>query len=159
MRNKISLIIFCAASVLALWAVANTKPVSLYTVNVPYEYPYVPGTQEWIDLGSTSARRQASQVPDELLQSMSTDALLQTVLDYPFLSDIYAFNTMKMGYEAVRKHCNSLREFETRPDHMEVLSHYCQTNYSLSKKERTLEDYMAEHLYWLYASGDLEYTS
>ena len=54
---------------------------------------------------------------------------------------------------------NSLREFETRPDHMEVLSHYCQTNYSLSKKERTLEDYMAEHLYWLYASGDLEYTS
>ena len=139
MRNKISLIIFCAASVLALWAVANTKPVSLYTVNVPYEYPYVPGTQEWIDLGSTSTRRQASQVPDELLQSMATDALLQTVLDYPFLSDIYAFNTMKMGYE--------------------VLSHYCQTNYSLSKKERTLEDYMAEHLYWLYASGDLEYTS
>ena len=55
---------------------------------------------------------------------MATDALLQTVLDYPFLSDIYAFNTMKMGYEAVRKHCNSLREFETRPDHMEVLSHY-----------------------------------
>ena len=44
-------------------------------------------TQEWIDLGSTSTRRQASQVPDELLQSMATDALLQTVLDYPFLSD------------------------------------------------------------------------
>ena len=157
MRNRIITAIFCAASILSLWAVAVFKPASPYTIDTPYEYPYVPGTQEWIDLGSTSARRRASQVPDEVLQHMTTDALLQTVLNYPFLSDMYAFNTIEMGYKAVKKHCNSLREFENRPDHLEVLSQYRQAIYSLNRL--TLPDYMAEHLYWLYVSGNLEQTS
>lgn len=159
MRNRIITVLFCAASILSLWAVAAAKPVSPYTIDTPYEYPYVPGTQEWADLGDTLARRQASQVPDEVLEHMTTGALLQTVLDYPFLSDMYAFNTIEIGYKAVRNHCNSLREFETRPDYLEALSRYCQANYSFSKKERTLEDSMAERLYWLYVSGDLEHTS
>lgn len=159
MRNRIMTVLFCAASILSLWAVAAAKPVSPYTIDTPYEYPYVPDTQEWADLGDTLARRQASQVPDEVLEHMTTGALLQTVLDYPFLSDMYAFNTIEIGYKAVRNHCNSLWEFETRPDYLEALSRYCQANYSFSKKERTLEDSMAERLYWLYVSGDLEHTS
>lgn len=159
MRNRIITVLFCAASILSLWAVAAAKPVSPYTIDTPYEYPYVPGTQEWIGLGNTLARRRACQVPDEILQHMTTDALLLTVLDYPFLNDIYAFNTIQMGYEAVRKHCNSLREFETRPDCLDALSRYCQANYALSKREPALEDYMAEQLYWLYVSGDLERAS
>lgn len=159
MRNKISIVLFCAASVLALWAVAVSRPVSPYTIDAPYEYPYVPGTQEWIGLGNTLARRRACQVPDEILQHMTTDALLLTVLNYPFLSDMYAFNTIEMGYKAVRNHCNSLREFEARPDCLDALSRYCQANYALSKREPALEDYMAEQLYWLYVSGDLERAS
>lgn len=160
MRNRIITVLFCAASILSLWAVTTSKPpASPYTIDTPYEYPYVPGTQEWIDLGSTSARRRAIQVPDEVLQHMTTDALLQTVLDYPFLSDMYSFNTIEMGYKAVRNHCNSLREFEARPDYLDALSRYCQANYSLGKKEQTLKDYMAERLYWLYVSGELEQAS
>lgn len=157
MRNRIMTVLFCAASILSLWAVAAAKPVSPYTIDTPYEYPYVPGTQEWIDLGSTSARRQASQVPDEVLEHMTTDALLLTVLDYPFLSDMYAFNTMEMGYKAVKKHCNGLREFEARSDCLDALSRYCQASYSLNRL--TLQDYMAERLYWLYTSGELEQPS
>ena len=160
MRSRIIAVLFCVASVLALWAVAAAKPpASPYTIDTPYEYPYVPGTQEWIDMSGTIARRRASQVPDEILEHMTTDALLLTVLDYPFLVDIYAFDTIQMGYEAVRKHCNSLREFENRPDRLETLSRYCQANYSLSKKESTLKDHMAETLYWLYISGNLEQSS
>lgn len=159
MYNKVWTLLLCAASILSLWAVAAFKPVSPYTIDAPYEYPYVPGTQEWIDLGNMSARIRASQVPDEVLEHMTTDALLQTVLDYPFLSDLYAFNTIEMGYKAVKKHCNSLWEFEARPDYLEALSRYCQANYSLSKKEQTFKDYMAEQLYWLYVSGNLEQTS
>lgn len=148
MRNRIITVLFCAASILALWAVAAFKPTSPYTIDTPYEYPYVPGTQEWIDLGSTSARRRASQVPDEVLEHMTTDALLQTVLDYPFLSDMYAFNTIEIGYEAVKKHCNSLREFENRPDCLEALSQYRQACYSLNRL--TLKDYMADTLNYIY---------
>ena len=159
MRNRIITVLFCAASVLTLWAVAAAKPASPYTIDTPYEYPVVPGTPEWLSYATVIGRRKACQVPDEILEHMTTDALLQTVLDYPFLSDMYAFNTIEMGYEAVRKHCNSLREFENRPDRLETLSRYCQANYSLSKKESTLKDHMAETLYWLYISGNLEQSS
>lgn len=159
MRNRIITVLFCAASVLTLWAVAAAKPASPYTIDTPYEYPVVPGTPEWLSYATVIGRRKACQVPDEILEHMTTDALLQTVLDYPFLSDMYAFNTIEMGYEAVRKHCNSLREFENRPDCLETLSRYCQANYSLSKKESTLKDHMAETLYWLYISGNLEQSS
>lgn len=159
MRSRIVTALFCAASALALWAVVASKPVSPYTIDTPYEYPYVPGTQEWIDLGNTHARYEASQVPEEVLEHMTTDALLLTVLDYPFLSDMYAYNNMKMGYNAVKTSFNGLREFESRPDCLDALSRYCQANYSLTKKEQTLDDHMAESLYWLYVSGDLEHTS
>ena len=156
MRNRIITLLFCAASVLTLWAVASSKPVSPYTIDTPYEYPILPGTQAWLDLGDVIARRSACQVPTEILERMTTDALLLTVLDYPFLHDIYAFNTMQMGYEAVRNHCNSLREFENRPDYLDVLSRYCQENDSPSGKARTLDAHMAEDLYRLYAGGVLE---
>ena len=147
MRAKISTALFLAASVLALWAVAAFRPTSPYIIDTPYEYPVVPGTQEWIDLGSVRARREASQVPEELLQKMTTDALLLTVLEYPFLVDIYAFNTLDMGYQSVKKQCNGLREFISRPDCMDALSRYCEKVSSLDEEENTFEDYAAVVLY------------
>ncbi len=154
MRSKISTAIFLAASVLALWAVAASKlPAPFYTIDTPYEYPIVPGTQEWIDLGDVRARRKACQVPDEIIQNMTTDALLLIVLDYPFMCDIYAYNTMEMGYEAVKKHCNSLRAFEQRPDHLDVLSRYCEAGALLSEDEKSLEDYMAAQIYHIYTGS------
>ncbi len=154
MRSKIFTAIFLVASVLALWAVAASKPPApLYTIDTPYEYPIVPGTQEWIDLGDVRARRKACQVPDEIIQNMTTDALLLTVLDYPFMCDIYAYNTMEMGYEAVKKHCNSLRAFEQRPDHLDVLSRYCEAGALLSEDEKSLEDYMAAQIYHIYTGS------
>ena len=151
MRSRIITILFCTASILALWAVASYEPVSLYTIDTPYEYPVVPGTPEWLSYATVIGRRKACQVPDEILEHMTTDALLLTALDYPFMSDIYAFNTMQMGYEAVKKHCNSLREFERRSDCLEALSRYCQSISSLDEEEKTLENYMAEHLYRIIA--------
>ena len=151
MRNKISTVVFLAASVLALWAVAASKPpASPYTIDTPYEFPVVPGTQEWIDLGSTIARRKACEVPDEIIQNMTTDALLLTVLNHPFLSDMYAFNSIEQGYVVVRRRFSDLQEFERRPDYLEVLSQYCEASASLSDDEKTLKDYMADKLYYIY---------
>ncbi len=153
MRSRIMTILFCAVSALALWAVVASKPVSPYTIDTPYEYPYVPGTQEWIDLGSTRARREASQVPEDSLEHMTTEALLLTVLDYPFIADMCLFDHIQMGYEAVREHCNSLREFESRPDYLDVLSRYCEMSSSRSESGRTFRDMVAETLYLVY-TGD-----
>lgn len=153
MRNQVKTAIFCAASLLSLWAVAVSKPVSPYTIDIPYEYPYVPGTQEWIDLGSTQARRKASQVPDEVLEHMTTHALLLTVLNYPFRSDMYCFDTLEMGYHAFQKQCNSLQEFERRPDYLDVLSQYCEASSLRSENKKTMEDMVAGTLYLVYTGN------
>lgn len=151
MRDKIAAIIFCAASVLALWAVAVSKPPApLYTIDTPYEFPVVPGTQEWINMGSTITRRKACEVPDEIIQNMTTDALLLTVLNHPFLSDMYAFNSIEQGYVVVRRRFADLREFERRPDYLDVLSQYCEAHFPLPEDEKTFEDRMADILYYIY---------
>ena len=151
MRSKMLTILFCAASLLALWAVAASRPpASPYTIDIPYEFPVVPGTQEWIDLGDIFARRKACEVPDDIIQNMTTDALLQTVLRHPFFSDMYAFNSLEQGYVVVRRRFSDLREFERRPDYLDVLTQYCEASSALPEKERNLEDYMADSLYYIY---------
>lgn len=137
----------CAITLTLGAAQSSEQPEQTYTIDTPYEYPVLPGTQEWIDLGNVVARREASQIPEEILHNMTTDALLLTVLNYPFLDDIYAFNTLEMGYNAVRGHCNGLRELETRPDCLDVLLCYCQETYALEENEKTLQDWKAERIY------------
>ena len=151
MRIRIMTVLFCAASILSLWAVAAAKPPeSPYTIDTPYEFPVVPGTQEWIDMSDTLARRKACEVPDEIIQHMTTDALFLTVLNHPFLSDMYAFNSVEQGYVVVRRRFADLREFERRPDYLDVLSQYCETRFSLPEEEKTFEDRMADTLYYIY---------
>lgn len=151
MRDRVMALLFCAASILSLWAVAVSRPpASPYTIDTPYEFPVVPGTQEWIDLGDTFARRKACEVPDELLEHMTTEALLLTVLDHPFLSDMYAFNSIEQGYVTVRRRSADLREFERRPDYLDVLSQYCETHFSLLEKGKPWNGHMADTLYYIY---------
>lgn len=128
---------------------ATDNPEPEYAIDTPYEYPVLPGTQEWIDLGDTLTRRRACQIPDDILHNMTTDALLQTVINYPFLPDIYAFDSIQMGYETVKRRFNGLQELETRPDYLDLLSCYCLENCSLDVGEKTLQDYMAEDIYLL----------
>lgn len=131
---------------------ATDNPAPQYTIDTPYEYPILPGTQEWLDLGDVFARRKACQIPDEILHNMTTDALLETVLDYPFLNDIYAFDTFEMGYEVVKRRFNGLQEIETRPDYLETLSNYCLESYSLEEDDKVLKDYLAEDIYLMFSS-------
>ena len=56
MRNRMTTLLFCISSLLALWAVAVSKPpASSYTIDTPYEFPILPGTQEWIDRTRSSS--------------------------------------------------------------------------------------------------------
>ena len=147
MRNRIITAIFCAASILSLWAVAAFKPTSPYTIDTPYEYPYVPGTQEWYDFEDVFAMREATQVPDEILQQMTTEALLQTVLDHPLLPEIICFESLKIGYQEVKSRYNCLQEFVTRPNCLEVLSRYRESISSSGEEKRPLERLVVEALY------------
>ena len=42
---------------------------------------------------------QVCQVPEEILQQLTTPALLETCLSYPLLLDMFAFDDLKKGFE------------------------------------------------------------
>lgn len=92
-----------------------------------YEYPYIPGTQAWIDLDSYMNRLEACQIPNDILLSMTTPDLLETVLNYPFLVDVMAFNTYQAGFDNMRYKFNGLNELMSRPDMIETVIDAYQT--------------------------------
>lgn len=114
----------------------------------PYEYPIVPGTQEWIKLEDVVARREVCQIPDDVLNHITTDALLETVINYPFRADMYSFNDFQTGYKAVKSRFNGLQELERRSDCLDALLRYSQVSYSSNDDEAEWEHYIADSLYY-----------
>ncbi len=100
---------------------AMAEPVYPSQVEGAWEYPVRPGTQDWVDLESTEARREACQVPQEALEGMDTAALLETALDYPFCADMLAFDREEDGYSHQLNHNGALAALETRGDRHEVM--------------------------------------
>lgn len=93
-----------------------------YTVTQAYTYPVLPGTPEWKALGDVIAMREACSVPDELVAKMTTEALLETYLTYPFTSDIRAFNFYSGGFVSLQHHHQfGLNELMQREDLLKVV--------------------------------------
>lgn len=94
------------------------------SVDTPYEYPVLPGTPAWNELDSLEEKIAVCHVNEELLASMTTAALLETVLNYPLLVNIYAFSSIEMGIESVSQYFPGLPLLLAREDAMECLSSY-----------------------------------
>lgn len=81
-----------------------------------FTFPVTPGTPEWRQLNSHDEMVAKTRIPARRLRAMSTDGLISTVLAYPLLGDMLAFNGFQQGFEAVTKNFNGLQELLERPD-------------------------------------------
>lgn len=117
------LVSLCASPTLA----ANNTQGQILSVDIPYEYPVIPGTPAWNELDSLEEKIAVCHVDEALLASMTTDALLDTVLNYPLLVNIYAFSSIEMGIESVSQYFAGLPLLLAREDAMECLSSYSET--------------------------------
>ena len=87
-----------------------------------YDFPIKPGTDEWIALESTLNRVAACQLPEEVLQGISTEDLAETVLRYPFIMEMMAaYDTFSMGFSATLRKFNGMTELVEREDAATVL--------------------------------------
>ena len=116
-------------STLAAWtatAQTNTRPMSSSPRSSDaYIFPVRPGMPEWIELKTFAERLKVCQVPEPILEDMSTEALVETCLNYPFLGNITLFTTLNQGLEAVISNFNGLRELVERQDAgVELLKKY-----------------------------------
>ena len=85
-----------------------------YEITEPYQYPIRPGMYEWKDLNSFAAKVEATQIPEELLVRMSTEALARTCASYPMTVNIYAHNSFQQGIEAIISNSNGHQELLSR---------------------------------------------
>ena len=80
-------------------------------------------TPEWVEL-SANARRAACRLPAGLAEQMTSEALLETALDYPFNASMYVSSDLEgmFGKRAALAGNDALAELVTRPDAEEVIA-------------------------------------
>lgn len=84
--------------------------------NGGYEYPVMPGTEEWKALTSHEQMLQVCQIPASALRKMSTKDLILTVINYPLCGDMLAYSTPQQGFDAVKSQFNGLQQLLRRDD-------------------------------------------
>lgn len=85
-------------------------------IDVPYDFPIKPGTEKWKEFKTGQEMVDACQIPAEILQNMSTDALAETCLNYPLALDYSAYNDERVGIRSIINKFNGLQELAKRPD-------------------------------------------
>ena len=79
LAERVVFLALSAALAVGAWAVTGRAACS---VAAPYQFPVQPGTPEWVEM-SANARRDACRLPAGLAERMTSEALLETALDYP----------------------------------------------------------------------------
>ena len=85
-----------------------------------YIYPTVNTYKGWSDL-NTRDKVELCRIPQETLESMSDEQLMQAVLDYPFISEIHMYPTMEYGVEVFESICDAYAELIERECGLETM--------------------------------------
>ena len=108
--------IFCIVGFIfinALFAYTQTKAV--------YEFPIKEGTEKWWQFETIEKRIAALQIPDTVIVKISTESLLETCLEFPYLPDIFFCDNYQQGFETLMTEFNGFRELFKRRDLTNVL--------------------------------------
>jgi hypothetical protein len=86
-----------------------------------YKFPIKQGSKEWERVKSINKRIELLQIPDTILKKISTEDLLETSLQFPYLTDILFADNFKRGFEVLTEEFNGFRELLKRQDLTNVL--------------------------------------
>lgn len=129
-----------------------TATASAYSDNAPYIFPIKPGSSEWETFQSKDEMLAVCQIPQEKLLNMTTEALLETIMNYPLITDYYAFNTIEDAYETMRNDFNGFQEFFNRQDNAIAI-----TNQYRSTRVLTAEESLTVEAKEFFEASTLEY--
>ena len=107
LAERVAFLMLSAALAVGAWAVTGRAACS---VTAPYQFP--------------NARRAACRLPAGLAEQMTSEALLETALDYPFNASMYVSSDLEgmFGKRAALAGNDALAELVTRPDAEEVIA-------------------------------------
>ena len=112
-----------------------------------YEYPIVPGDDKWLELETVNDKIEVCRIPQETLENMTDQALIQAVLDYPFICDVFAYDEQDLAIRSLEKNCDAYSELIRRDSGKDSLINTIEkrnenkkTSRSLSAKEEVEND-------------------
>jgi hypothetical protein len=109
-------VLAAGAAVVAVTARDDPQPDG--GIEHPYAYPEL--TQD--DLaGDVATNIERLQVPDDILDEMSSEALVWTVLDFPYVGNFFASSQVDGGTDFLRGQCNALDALLERDDAEDAL--------------------------------------
>lgn len=101
-------------------AIAATDIDTVSTALDTDDYYSVVSTSEWPAM-DRAERVAACQLSNEEIDAMSTEELFFAVLDYPFMIDLFAFNSYREGFLHVYREFPALAALAAREDYSDVL--------------------------------------
>jgi len=81
-----------------------------------WNYPVRYGTPQWDALNTFEERLNAYNIPDEILNNISTEELVKVCLAYPEWMLINAYNDRRTGFSVIADYFNGFRELFQRND-------------------------------------------
>lgn len=121
MKKKATLILLATALALTMNFAACAQKNQSYNVDEPYDFPVTPYDEEWAEFETKVEAELSCQIPEEILKEMTTEALLETVLNYPFLIDYVAYDRYYDAAEKFMRTFNGFEELLSRDDLTAVL--------------------------------------
>lgn len=79
-------------------------------INTPYNFPIKPGMQEWKELKTHDEMLAVLQIPENILNKMTAEDLVETCLNYPLFLDIWAFHSYQQGIDKAISNFNGFRK-------------------------------------------------
>lgn len=119
--ERAAFLVLSAALIAGAWICIDR---AAYPVTEPYQFPITTDSPEWAALAEAGLARNACRMPAGLAEQMTSEALLETALDYPFNASMYASSDLEgmFGKRAALAGNGALAELVTRPDAEEVIA-------------------------------------
>jgi hypothetical protein len=87
-----------------------------------WDYPVKPGTPQWEAFETHDQMLEATQIPEGVLSSLTTEELVEVCLNYPLYGDIFAYNSIQDGFRSnVVVNFNGVQELLRRTDNAQCL--------------------------------------
>jgi hypothetical protein len=111
----------------------QTGQIENFNPNDAYNFPLKPRTEEWIqawtNLDSHAEMLKMCQIPEDIVRTMSTAGLVETVLNFPFSVDWWSYSSPQEGINTVATQFNGLPELFAREDAgIQLLAKYQSVN-------------------------------
>ncbi len=150
-NKKILGIIFAVllcVSCIFLYIITSSRE---YTIDSPYEFTLTPKDEEWDNIKTKGEALSYCYIPDDILKDMTTAALVETVLEYPFITDYFSYNSYLEAARVFEREFNGFKELFKRKDATAALLDVYETSELATENTENKEFFRVSDIEFLIA--------